>query len=710
MGVGRLDALLRQRPAGVDPLELRRLVASVRQRVLARDEAASVGRYILREKLAQGGFGVVYRAHDPSTRRDVALKVLRPDIRRVTGRRLREEARALAAVDSQHVVEVLDFGQAQGREFVVMRLVGGTSLRSWTPETTEAALAVLRDVVDGVEAIHAQRLLHCDLKPENILIDAKGRAAIVDFGLAVRVDVIGEVGRTLGGTPPYCAPEQLCGEQIDLRVDQFSLGKIGLELLGRARERGNASEALASFRRAASRRREDRFRSVGELRRSLQGAAAGRSRGVLGAIVAAGVVGALGLGQLAEEPKPVEAPIEAKLDAPRDPLRIQLDDAYALFEAGDLDEAEAVLDAIPRRIWVDGDPSGQADGLSLRSGFAFARGETELGLEYLESAVWVALDADRNQTVALHATELSAQIAKHLGDADASERMSQLAWAAVQRDGNDPVLVARYWSTQAYVERFLGRPDRELVAAQAVIATLDATLQGVTWREEYDLGAAYLANERYAEARAAFLRALTSNRGDPRIVAIVTPSLAEAEYELGNKDAAIGLARAALEQSVAELGDDNPATVEARGRLGSMLILVDPREAVEHLKRVADSYGDGRSGLAILSRANLGRAMAEAGDAEGSERLLVRSVTELGVEGAAPAYDVAYVWGMLGDARHIGGRIEAAGDAYTQALSGLPDEHYASDLREDLRARRAKLDAVDGGAPARKDNASPSAQ
>lgn len=122
-----------------------------------------------------------------------------------------------------------------------------------------------------------------------------------------------------------------------------------------------------------------------------------------------------------------------------------------------------------------------------------------------------------------------------------------------------------------------------------------------------------------------------------------------------------------------------------------MLIEPAPLEAVEHLRFVADHHGERNWGLAIVARANLGRAMVEADDTEAGERLLLRSITELASDVTAPRYDLAFLWGMLGDARRIAGRVDAARDACTKGLSTLPKEAYAQSLRDDLRSRRGQL-------------------
>lgn len=685
-----LNALLRRRPLTVDPLELRRLVASVRRRVLARREATSVGRYALVDKLGEGGFGIVYRAYDPRTRRHVALKVLRPDVRGQTSRPLREEARTLAAVDSERVVRVLDFGRAEGREFFVMQLLEGTSLRRWTPQSAAQALSVLRDIVAGVEALHAQRLLHCDLKPDNVLIDASGRAVLVDLGLAFRVDAPRALVRSLGGTPPYCAPEQLRGGPVDLRADQYALGTMGLELLERAPESPTGERACEVFRQATQHVPDHRYESVTALRRSLAPQRRSGRRIAVAFVVATGLL-ALAWVRGPKVSIPDDEVVKAPIRAPRDTLRIQLDAAHVLLEAERHDEARAAVESISAEVWQSGDPSGQADGLALRADLAFESGQDERGLELLEAAVWTALDGDRDRTVALHATELSAHIARCTGDAAASERMGNLAWAAIVRDGSAPNLVARYWSTRAFVERFLGRPDRELEAAKAALSAIAQTPEGASWREHTDVGIAYQSNGDPARARDALRHAFAIAGDDPKADGMIGPALAEAEYEVGDAEAAIRIARAVLTRSIERRGPTHPITVNARASLGMMLIEHDATEAALHLRTNVETYGESHSILAEIARANLARALAGAGEADEGERLLARSIASLESEGTAATYDLGFLYGMLGDVQTMAGRREVAHQSYAQAIDRLEGEAYAAELVEDLRSRQRDL-------------------
>ena len=212
----------------------------------------AIGRYRLEVMLGEGAMGQVWRARDPQLDRAVAIKVVHPTIAANpdSSARLLREARAMAKLSHPNVVTVHDAGSDQGRLFVAMDLVDGVSLgarlRARPPGAARdwrGILAVFRDAGRGLAAAHAAGVLHRDFKPDNVLVDAGGRARVADFGLAVfgararrptgrdagdagasrsmhAMDLT--VAGSLLGTPAYMSPEQLRGEAIDARADQFS--------------------------------------------------------------------------------------------------------------------------------------------------------------------------------------------------------------------------------------------------------------------------------------------------------------------------------------------------------------------------------------------------------------------------------------------------------------------------------------------------------
>jgi serine/threonine-protein kinase len=191
-----------------------------------------IGRYRIEAELGRGGMGVVYRAHDPTLDRPVALKVLSAALVREPEFRDRflREARALARVEHPNIVRVNDAGEDAGQPFFAMEFVEGQSVQ----ELAEArgsfpvpeALDVVRQAAQGLDAAFAVGIIHRDIKPSNLVRDSTGRIRVLDFGLArvpsTRSDLTA-AGQLLG-TPHYMAPEQASGEAADHRSDIYALG------------------------------------------------------------------------------------------------------------------------------------------------------------------------------------------------------------------------------------------------------------------------------------------------------------------------------------------------------------------------------------------------------------------------------------------------------------------------------------------------------
>src|SRR5262249_52996533 len=129
-----------------------------------------------------------------------------------------------------------DLGEDGTLRFLTMELIEGRTLRELlTKEGIEPkrALTILRQIVGGLSAAHAQGVIHSDLKPENVIVRADGRAVVVDFGLARSPLVAHTTAAVRCGTPAYMSPEQLRGEPLDVRSDIFSLGIVAFELFTR---------------------------------------------------------------------------------------------------------------------------------------------------------------------------------------------------------------------------------------------------------------------------------------------------------------------------------------------------------------------------------------------------------------------------------------------------------------------------------------------
>jgi serine/threonine protein kinase len=216
----------------------------------SRGSLGSLGRFQLRERLGDGGFGQVYMAFDPRLDRAVAIKVLKqlnPSARVME--RFYREARSAARLDHPNIVAVYDSGFDDGRCWVAFHLVSGRPLNWYRDQhrlDPPTVAKIFRDLADAVDHAHHQGVLHRDIKPANIMIDHHGRPRLIDFGLARRSDLESSLTHdgAVVGTPAYMSPEQALGfsNQIDERSDVFSLGVILFETL--AGQRPYASQNL----------------------------------------------------------------------------------------------------------------------------------------------------------------------------------------------------------------------------------------------------------------------------------------------------------------------------------------------------------------------------------------------------------------------------------------------------------------------------------
>ncbi len=199
------------------------------------DELGRLAQYRVRGLLGQGGMGLVYEAEDVDLLRKVALKVIRPELAgspQVT-RRFLLEARAMAALQHDHIVRIYQVGQHRGVPFLAMEYLRGISLDRWLDEghvpTADQVLRLGREIAVGLDAAHRRGVVHRDIKPANIWLEAPaGRVKILDFGLARAEDQdvqITSPGTTVG-SPAYMAPELVQGARGDAASDLFSLGCV----------------------------------------------------------------------------------------------------------------------------------------------------------------------------------------------------------------------------------------------------------------------------------------------------------------------------------------------------------------------------------------------------------------------------------------------------------------------------------------------------
>ena len=188
-------------------------------------------RYRIDAKLGEGGMGVVYRAHDTTLDRLVAIKVLSPQVVGDGAERLLREARSVAQLDHPHIVGVHDAGEIDGQPFIVMQLAVGKTLREVSPSLSEAVDAV-RQVCLALEYAHVKGVIHRDIKPENILVTDGGIVKVMDFGLA-RSEGRSRLTQPgmIVGTVTYMAPEQVLQGESDARTDLYGLGCVLYELV-----------------------------------------------------------------------------------------------------------------------------------------------------------------------------------------------------------------------------------------------------------------------------------------------------------------------------------------------------------------------------------------------------------------------------------------------------------------------------------------------
>jgi hypothetical protein len=187
--------------------------------------------------ISGGGFGQVWRGYDMKLHRPVAVKLPLGRGRAAPGgAELLVEACKVANLEHSGIVPVFDVAQDDGKDFIVSLLIEGTDLGErlrTRPPSLRESLRIVAEVAEAVHAAHQQGVIHRDVKPGNILLDARGRAFVTDFGIAVTAEELRQQGNDGSGTLAYMAPEQLSGggTQIDRRTDIYSLGVVFYELL-----------------------------------------------------------------------------------------------------------------------------------------------------------------------------------------------------------------------------------------------------------------------------------------------------------------------------------------------------------------------------------------------------------------------------------------------------------------------------------------------
>jgi serine/threonine protein kinase len=196
-----------------------------------------VGRYKIKSELGRGGMATVYLAHDPSSNREVAIKVLPPEMLRnlVTRARFKRELKLVASLEHPAIVPVYDVGEDDDQPFFVMRYMSGGSLAAMIKRerfSLSDAAVIIERLASALDHAHSKGIIHRDIKPDNVLFDAGNHPYLSDFGVAKFTETaVSATGREVMGTPAYISPEQARGENVDHRADIYGLGAILYEML-----------------------------------------------------------------------------------------------------------------------------------------------------------------------------------------------------------------------------------------------------------------------------------------------------------------------------------------------------------------------------------------------------------------------------------------------------------------------------------------------
>ncbi|MBX3175682.1 MAG: protein kinase [Gemmatimonadaceae bacterium] len=223
---------------------------------LERLKDAFAGQYEITSEVGSGGMATVYLARDLKHDRQVAIKVLRPELAAALGPdRFPREIRIVAQLSHPHVLPLHDSGEVAGFLYYVMPYVDGESLRAKVEREGQLpvhdAVRILREVADALAYAHEHGVMHRDIKPDNVMLSGR-HALVMDFGVAKAVSkAAGDKLTTVGvavGTPTYMSPEQATGEEhIDHRSDIYSLGVLGYELLaGEPPFQGKSAQVILS--------------------------------------------------------------------------------------------------------------------------------------------------------------------------------------------------------------------------------------------------------------------------------------------------------------------------------------------------------------------------------------------------------------------------------------------------------------------------------
>lgn len=204
---------------------------------LKRDKTNLISHYRIKNLLGSGGMGKVYHAVDLNTKKEVALKVINPELLKDPDnkKRFSLEGQLLSSFKHEHIVKVSESGETDNGGFIAMELLEGGTLKNYLKTNYPLSINQIKNIVmqicSGLNEIHSQNIIHRDIKTNNIMFDSSGKIRIMDFGLS-KSNIVSAM-TTLGsaiGTLGYVAPEQVTNTNVDERTDIFSLGVVMFEL------------------------------------------------------------------------------------------------------------------------------------------------------------------------------------------------------------------------------------------------------------------------------------------------------------------------------------------------------------------------------------------------------------------------------------------------------------------------------------------------
>lgn len=235
------------------PIEIARFISTIKKLLgsrsgtlkktdedyLAAVPGRKIGSVIIKEEIGRGGMGAVFLGYQENLERQVAVKLLLPDMigDPYAARRFQREAVAIARLKSPHIVQIFDFGEIDNNVFYIsMEYLAGETLEQHLEKhnklSVEKAIPIISQVARGLTTAHDAHLVHRDIKPSNLIINAENHVTITDFGLVRSQKKVGQTqSGIIAGSPFYMPPEQAAGEAMDARSDIYSLGIIFYRLV-----------------------------------------------------------------------------------------------------------------------------------------------------------------------------------------------------------------------------------------------------------------------------------------------------------------------------------------------------------------------------------------------------------------------------------------------------------------------------------------------